>query len=228
MADGPNDPKWPALISLSAHELRAPLSPILGYLRMLLMESAGPLADSQRQMLLEVEKSCARLAGVLAEMSELAQLESRTAPMNRGTVNLHAILTAAIAALPKPQGQDVAIELTADTAITVHGDAVRLRTAFSSILNALRRELVTSNQMAVRVDLQEAGGPPTVRITIGDVIQIDELVRLGQARRTTFDEFRGGSGLSLPNARRIIESHGGRLWSAAVDGHSNAIVLLPL
>jgi hypothetical protein len=35
-----------------------------------------------------------------------------------------------------------------------------------------------------------------------------------------FDEDRGGVGLALPLARRVIEGHGGRLWAPMPsDGH---------
>jgi signal transduction histidine kinase len=37
------------------------------------------------------------------------------------------------------------------------------------------------------------------------------------APRSPFDEKRGGMGLALPLARRVIERHGGRVWSPAGD-----------
>jgi signal transduction histidine kinase len=42
-----------------------------------------------------------------------------------------------------------------------------------------------------------------------------------------FDEQRGGLGLALPIARRVIERHRGRIWSPA-GGRAAAIVSLPL
>jgi signal transduction histidine kinase len=227
MSDGPTDPRWATLLSLSAHELRSPLSVVAGYIRMLLKDRAGPIGDQQRRLLEEAEKSCGRLSAVLAEMSELSQLESGTAPVNRSTVNLHSVLTDTISALPELQDRTVTVGLTADDAITVYGDAVRLRAAFSSILHALRREMVTSDHLVVRVDAREDDCRPSLRITIGEPIRIDRLLQLEPAGMAPFDEWRGGSGLSLPNARRIIEGHGGRLWSPAGDGKSSAIVILP-
>jgi len=43
-----------------------------------------------------------------------------------------------------------------------------------------------------------------------------------------FDEWRGGSGLSLPVARRILGGHGGRIWSAPEGHKSGARILLPV
>lgn len=235
MADGPtappdaslDDARWPRLLSLSAHELRSPLSVVAGYIRMLLKGTAGPLADGQRRLLEEAEKSCGRLSTVLAEMSALAQLESGTAPFNRSAVNLRSILTDAVTALPDGEGRVVPIAITVDAGLTVHGDAVRLRTAFASILHALRRELVTSDQLEVRVDGHEDDGRPALRITIGEPLRMAGLLQLAPSRLATFDEWRGGNGLSLPNARRTIEAHGGRLCSPAEEGKGTAIVILP-
>jgi len=227
-----SDPRWPKLLSLTAHEFRSPLTVVAGYIRMLLKERAGPLSDHQRQLLGEAEKSCGRLSALLAEVSELAQLESGAAPFNRSTVNLRSILTDAITSLPDQQDRAVTIEVIVDDGITLHGDAVRLRTAFTSILHALRREVVTSDQLVVRVDerapdTNDASRP--IRITIGEPSRIDGLVQLEPSGMTTFDEWRGGNGLSLPNARRIIEAHGGRVWSPAevgnADGKASAIVM---
>ncbi len=70
------DPQWPKLLSLSAHELRTPLSVVAGYIRMLVKEQAGPISEQQRSVLEKVEESCAQLSRVLEEISELSQLES--------------------------------------------------------------------------------------------------------------------------------------------------------
>jgi signal transduction histidine kinase len=44
---------------------------------------------------------------------------------------------------------------------------------------------------------------------------------------TTFDEWRGGSGLSLAVARRIINAHGGQIWSPGDDVRAAAVIALP-
>ena len=80
--DGQTDPKWPKLLSLTAHELRSPLTVVGGYIRMLLKDRAGPLTEPQRRLMEEAEKSCGRLSSLVAEVSELAHLESGKAAFN--------------------------------------------------------------------------------------------------------------------------------------------------
>lgn len=225
------DPQWPKLLSLSAHELRSPLSVVAGYIRMLVKERAGPISKQQRQLLEEAERSCGRLSHVLAELSELSQLESGTAPFNRSTVDLTPLLADVVAALPELPDRAMSVVLFAASDASIQGDAVRLKAAFSSILHALRRELVTSDQLAVRVDVADTDGARSVRITIGEPNRMGDLQQLGPTELAAFDEWRGGNGLSLPNARRIIEAHGGRVWSPAgagqTDGKASAIITLP-
>ena len=199
---------------------------------MLLKESFGPLNEQQREALEVIQKSCGGISQVLAELSELSRLEAGKARFNRRAVNLASVLSDTIAALPELPERGVRVSLVADDTLPVHGDAARLRTAFSAILHALRRELVTSDELVVRAEGRDEDDAATVRIVIGAPARIEQLRQSDQSALAPFDEWqRGGNGLSLPNARRIIEAHGGRLSSlpdtGPPDGKANAIVELP-
>jgi signal transduction histidine kinase len=227
MSSGPSDAKWPKLLSLTVHEFRSPLTVVSGYIRMLLKERAGPLPDQQRRLLEEAEKSCARLSVLLGEVSELSQLEARTAPFDRAAVDVGAVLGEVVSALPNQPDRTVVVELQIAAAAPVNGDAARLRTAFTSILLALRRELVTSDRLTVDVGTREDATRPSLRITVGELDRIDQLRALGPAELTPFDEWRGGNGLSLVNARRIVEAHEGQVWSPVDDSKAAAVIDLP-
>lgn len=222
VTDDPIDPRWPKLLSLTVHELRTPVSVVAGYIRMLLQERAGELNDQQKRLLGEAEKSTGRLSALIGEISELSALEAGTAPLTRSATDLRALLDAAVAGLPPmPDGRNTTVEVESDEATApVDADPRRLTAALGAVLVALRRELVTSNRLTVTLRSDRAGW----------------LVTIAEAGRTpdthpdavtAFDEWRGGVGLSLANARRMIEQHGGRIASPVEHGKAAAVLTFP-
>jgi signal transduction histidine kinase len=219
---------WARLLSFAVHEFRSPLTVVSGYVRMLLKERAGPLSDQQRRLLEETEKSCARLSTLLTEMSELSHLEAGSAPFNRSALDVRLILTEVIAQLPELPDRSVRVEFSANGApATVNGDVTRLTSALRAVLMASRREVVTGDRLSVQIAPWTCDDRPSFRITVGDGDRIDALTALPSSGFATFDEWRGGNGLTLVNARRIIEAHGGRIWGVAEEGKTAAIVSLP-
>ena len=116
------DPKWPRLLALSVHEFRTPVTVAAGYIRMLLKDRAGAITEQQRRLLEEAEKSCGRLSGLLTEMSDLSNLEARTAPFNRSEVDLHALLRETIDALPDMPDREIEVTLAPASGLPVPGD----------------------------------------------------------------------------------------------------------
>jgi signal transduction histidine kinase len=225
VSNEPIDPRWPKLLSLTVHELRTPITVVSGYLRMVLKERAGPISDQQRKLLEEAEKSCGRLSGLVAELSDLASLEGGTAVINRGTLDLVALLRTQAEQLAELPDRSVTTVVEADVQpVNVSGDATRLGAAFASLLAALRREVVQSDRLVARVRV--AGNEAA--IAIADATLIDALSTADVSTLERFDEWRGGSGLTLAIARRVIGQHGGSLLAPAGGEKTAAVVFLPL
>jgi signal transduction histidine kinase len=223
------DPRWSKILSLAVHEFRTPITVVAGYLRMVLKERAGPVSDQQRRLLEEAEKSCARLSALLTEVSDLSGLEARATTFNHASVDLQSVLNDVIVGLPELPDRQIHVEFQpGSTTATVQGDKTRLKAALVSVLVALRRELVTSDRLFVRELVRQYEGREVAWIAIGDADRITTLADADASALTTFDEWRGGCGLSLPVARRVINAHGGRIWSPVEDTKAGAAIAIPL
>jgi signal transduction histidine kinase len=206
----PIDPRWPKILSLSVHEFRTPITVVSGYLRMLLKEQAGPLNDKQRHLVTEAEKSCARLSALVAEVSELSTLERGEMKFNKSRTDLRRALSQAVEQLPPLPDREVPVhvELDGEPAL-VDGDPIRLTQALGSIVAALRRELVGEEGLTIREKNTAAG----YELLLGDSATLAALEAEPESGRGVFDEWRGGVGLSLALARRILNAHGASIYA---------------
>lgn len=221
----PKDPRWPKILSLAVHEFRTPMTVVSGYIRMLLRERAGAITDQQRRLLEEAEKSCARLTALIAEVSELSNLEAGTLTYNRQPTDLRAAVRAAGAQLPPLPDRDVPVQFELhDGPAMIDGDATRLTQAFTAILAALRREIVTADPLVVR-EASPTDGTGDFEFHVGDPQSLAAI--RADAERPIFDEWRGGVGLTLAIARRLLDAHGGTLYGAPGGGKAGARVVIP-
>jgi len=227
MTNAPPDAKLSRLLSLSVHEFRSPISVVSGYLRMVLKDPTGSLDERYKRMLEEADKSCSRLATLVSEMSDLSALEAGTASFKKAPVDIRALLSETIRGLSPLTDRTVEVELTTgEGPAVVQGDAPRLKAAIGAILYGVRREIVNDDKLMVEERYAPFRGNPGSWISIADGETIDAVRAAEPDRLTTFDEWRGGCGLSLAIARRIIDGHNGTVWSAA-DVPRSAVIALP-
>jgi signal transduction histidine kinase len=225
-------PDYPQMLSLAVHEFRTPASVVGGYLRMLQRDLDAPLTERQRKMVDEAEKSCARIVDIVAELSDISKLDAGVISLARQPLDVFALIGDVAEHVQESRDRDVRLEVRGQTAgARLSGDAARLRTAFAAILRAILREKAGPTLVVAERRLVAANGVTSAVIVIVEEPSVEAAYENATG---PFDEHRGGLGLALPLARRVIEGHGGRLWSsAAVNGgdqapKGSAIISLPV
>jgi len=211
---------YPPLLSLAVHEFRTPASVVGGYLRMLQRDGGDPLTAQQRKMIEEAEKSCARLVTMFGQLSKIGKLDSGALSLSRQPIDVFT-LAADVAELVH-EGEDREVHLTVrgeGAGAVINGDASRLRAAFEGIFRAILREKIGPCSVTVDRRLVTADGGTSAVVVIAEDAHVKTAYNSAAG---DFDIMRGGLGLALPLARRVIEGLGGRLWSPASTGGDDA------
>jgi two-component system cell cycle sensor histidine kinase PleC len=216
----------PRAMSLAVHELRTPVTVVAGYLRMLLREQGGPLTEKQKKMLEEADRSCGRLGALVAEMSEFGKLEGRELTFARQEFDLGALAAELASGMHEGSDRGVALEVRGSAPVKVTGDRTRIAAAMKALMHSALRERGDPGVIVVECSVV-TGNPGWAVVAIGDNATLPSLTRLASGTPPPFDEWRGGLGLALPVARRVIEAHGGALWSGDGD-HARAASALRL
>ena len=219
----------PRTLSLAVHELRTPITVVSGYLRMLLREQAGAITDKQRKMLEEADTSCARIVALIAEMSELGKLEAGEVTVPSVPFDLAALIVELAGGMLEGADRGVRLEVRATRPVMVAGDRTRLAAALRALIHASLRERGEPGVIVAECSTLLDTHQTWAIVTIGDETVTRSLVDAARATPPPFDEWRGGLGLALPVGRRVIEAHGGAVWSApGIRSRAGSALRLPL
>ena len=212
------------LLSLAVHELRTPAGVVGGYLRMLQRDSA-PLSELQRKMVDEAERSCQRLVTLVAELSEIQKLDADLVELAQQELDAFCVMAEAAQGVGQADERNVRLEVRGKPGgASMRGDITRLRAALAATLRACLREVTANTTVVADRRLDRRQGVDWAVFIIADEASVDASY---EAEPAPFDENRGGLGLALPIARRVIERHRGRIWSPA-GSRAAAIISLPL
>lgn len=201
----------------TSHELATPLTPIVGYLRMLVDGELGALSPEQRRALAAVQESALRLRGVIETLLDVSAMESDRMHFERRGYDLGA-LVARVVGEAQPAAAEAGVRLRYDPPAEGspgRGDPDKLRRALFHLLdNAIK---FTPRGGAVAVEVAGGPGPGEHQALVADAGP-------GVApehRDAIFDPFyqvdgsvtraHGGAGLGLAYVRRVATSHGGRV-----------------
>jgi signal transduction histidine kinase len=222
--------EYAQLLALAAHEFRTPASVVAGYLRMLQRDADQPLSARQRRMVEDAVKACTQLVDLIGELSQISELDTDTVRTTLQTFDLFPELH--VVAGRVDEGADREVRLLVRGMIAgarVHADRRALASAFETLYRALLREQPSATTIVV--DCRIVADPVPSAVVV--LAREDDVAQAAAAPTQPLDEKQGGIGLRLPIARRIIQHHGGDVWSAALEGEAGKypraiVVLLPL
>lgn len=188
---------------------------------MLQRDNEATLTERQRKMIEEAEKSYGRLVALIDEMSEIGKLDAGRISLSRQRLDLFTLVGEVAARVTEAKDRDVHLEVRGDTAgAPLSGDAARLRTAFDAVFRAILREKPSPSTVIAERRLDTRDGRRAAVVVIADA---EKLRMVYESAPGPFNEKRGGLGLALPLARRVIEGHGGRIWSPALEGDAASV-----
>ena len=216
-------------VSDAAHELRAPLTSILGNLS-LLRRFPDVSSEERAEMLTDAERETTRLTRLIADLLSVARGEARieTEPER---VALERLLEGAWrGALSLSEHKR--FDLGRLEPLVVLGDPDALKQLFLILFENAVKYSPTNG--AVRLEASECEGWAEVRVhNDGAGIAPEDLERVFERFYRT-DRARSrsggamGTGLGLTIARQIVERHGGRVWFESAEGRgTTAVVRLP-
>ncbi len=213
-----------------SHDLKTPLTSIRGFAQAIEEGAAEKPADVLRAATVIREES-ERLIRLVADLLDLAKLESETAPARAEPVDLAALVGALTERLaPRASEKGVQMELGRPLpAARVQGNADRLAQVIQNLLdNALK---YTPAGGVVRVGLAGAQGRVTLSVAdSGPGIPAEDLDRIFE-RFYQVDRARGrsadaaGVGLGLAIVKEIVTRHGGAIRAESVVGIGTRFVV---
>ena len=217
-----SEESYPALISLAVHELRTPANIVWGYLKMLKRDGQSTLGAQERHLVEQAEKSCARLAELMTELSDVGSWTPDRRRWRGGGSISSASLVRRLPARTKGRTEGSASTSAARArARSSREIRDRLRRALAALVRSVAREQPGPCTIVVDRQLTATAGTNTAVIIVADEARVQE----ADAGSAAFNDKRGGLGLALPIARRVIEAHGGRLRSRADGGVTISVPL---
>lgn len=205
-------------LSVATHELRTPLSIILGYNSMLAESLHDRLTAEEKQTLDESVAACKRLIRLVNSMLDLNQIQAGKMPMNFTRPDLRRVVNGVIA-LFQPTARKRDLRLTVEFPARLPRacvDAERIQQVLINLVgNAVKftppRGLITVSvrhqpqQKSVEIAVRDSG------IGIPEHDQARIFDEFAQVHRQAARRQREGSGLGLAIAKRIVEAHEGAI-----------------
>lgn len=225
-----NEQKKDELIVYLAHDIKTPLTSMIGYLSLLSEIKDMPQEQRNRYIDIALDKSY-RLEDLINELFDVARFNSEKIVLEKEEINLNLMLEQiADDFYPTLKEMNKKINFTSDEKTILYADPNKLSRVFNNLIkNAVN---YSKENTDIDISILNKENQATVKITNkGKQIPKEKLdkifekfYRLDSSRTSKT----GGSGLGLAIAKEIVELHGGRIYAESDMKETTFSVILPI
>ena len=218
------------LVMYLAHDIRTPLTSVIGYLNLLEEEPDMPADQRAKRVHIALEKAY-RLETMINEFFEITRYNSQQITLSKETIDLYYMLVQLsdeLSPVFAPRGNTVALHLAEN--LTVEADPEKLARVFSNILKNAASYSYPHTEITISAEKSE-------REVIIQFQNRGEDIS-GEALASLFDKFyradksrssdTGGTGLGLAIAKEIVILHGGTISATSKNHVVTFTISLPL
>lgn len=218
------------LITYLAHDLKTPLTSVIGYLD--LLEEAPDMPDIQRKKYIHITlEKALRLEKLINEFFEITRYNLQQIILEKETIDLSFMLMQLTDEFyPLLTNHGNTVELQAEDDLTVYGDSMKLARVFNNILKNAISYSYPNSPIKVYAGKREKD-IVICFINQGKTIPQEKLnaifekfFRMDEARSTNT----GGAGLGLAIAKEIVTLHGGTINASSENEMTTFSVTLPV
>ena len=218
------------LVMYLAHDIRTPLTSIIGYLRLLEQIPDLPDEEKEKYVHISLEKTY-RLEKMINEFFEITCYNTQQITIASKAIDLYYLLAQVIDEhLPLFTEHGNYITFHAAESLEVCGDPERLARVFNNLL----KNAVAYSSKGTEITVNAEETPEHIVVTVsnhGKTIPDDKLETLFE-KFYRLDESRtsntGGTGVGLAIAKEIVLLHGGTISADSKNGLTTFTVKLPI
>jgi signal transduction histidine kinase len=220
-------------VALISHDLRTPLTSIVGYVELVLDEAVEPkLDDERRTHLAIVSRSAERLLRLVDDLLFVARLQAGRLAIEAREIDLAEIAASAVdAARPLAEQNGLTLSYLGEPHVRIEGDRGRM----FQLLDNLISNAIKFTPEGGRVDVHAVHAAGGVALEVSDTgigLGPGELERVFErffrSERAT-DQQIPGTGLGLFISRAIAQAHGGTITASSRTGSGTTFrIELPL
>jgi len=208
-----------AFLGVLSHELRTPVTTILGTANLLTRERVEPDLARDRGMAADIQAEAERLNFLIEDLLVLSRAQAGALELEPEPVLLQHLIREVVAA-ERDRYPHLVYEIgTLEGLAPVIGDRTSIAQVLRNLIGNAGKYSPDSGG-TITIDVSVGGGEVTVRILDTgpgfDASDTDRLFDIFyRASRTA--KLRAGSGIGLYVTRRLVEAMGGRVWAARRD-----------
>lgn len=211
------------------HDLKTPLTSILGYVRLLRRAADRITSEEAREFTETIERQGQRILEMIEQLIMATRLEEGAPTLSREALELKAIIKESVEAFRGVRGSRTITERVPDDLPTVYGD----RSAVEHIMANLLDNAVKYSPDGTGIEVSVEAFPEEVRVSVtddGPGIPDAALPHVFERYRRAEDTANGSSvGLGLFIVRSLVQAQGGQVRATNVPGRGARITFsLPL